>query len=104
MSSKSKAPARILAVVALVAAVVALMMIVGSASEVDSNRQRAGERTEQAQEERRNRPRRAVYVIRDGDTLLGIAGKTGVDVDRLQELNPAIDPQVLIAGQRIRLR
>ena len=39
-----------------------------------------------------------------GDTLAGIAEKTGVTVERLQELNPDLDPQALVAGQKIKLR
>lgn len=103
MSRKSRAPARIAAVIALAVAVVALMMIVSSAQETEDGPKAARDTTEQA-ENRAKRPRRAVYVIKDGDTLLGIAGKTGVQLSRLQELNPDVDPQRLIAGQRIRLR
>lgn len=103
MSPKSRAPARIVAVLALAAAVVALMMIVGSAKETDDTKPAAGEKTEQV-ENPVKRPRRAVYVIKEGDTLLGIAGKTGVNVTKLQELNPEVDPQLLHSGQRIRLR
>jgi len=33
-----------------------------------------------------------------------IAEKTGVPVERLQELNPELDPQNLIVGQRVKLR
>ena len=34
----------------------------------------------------------------------GIAEKTGVTVERLQELNPELDPQALVSGQKIKLR
>ena len=33
-----------------------------------------------------------------------IAEKTGVSVERLQELNPELDPQALLSGQKINLR
>jgi LysM repeat protein len=46
----------------------------------------------------------ATYTIKSGDTLGGIAEKTGIEVDTLQELNPELDPQALIAGQKIQLR
>jgi LysM repeat protein len=44
------------------------------------------------------------YIIKIGDTLGGIAGKTGVPLSKLQELNPNVDPHALTAGQKIRLR
>lgn len=47
---------------------------------------------------------RAVYTVKTGDTLGRIAAKTGVPVARLQRLNPQLDPQALVSGQRIRLR
>jgi LysM repeat protein len=51
------------------------------------------------------RPRgRATYTVRPGDTLGGIGEKTKVGVERLQELNPSLDPQALVSGQKIKLR
>lgn len=44
------------------------------------------------------------YVVKTGDTLGSIAEKTGVPVTTLQELNPQLDPQALVSGQKIRLR
>ena len=40
------------------------------------------------------------YTVKTGDTLGGIATKTGVPVDKLLELNPQLDPQALVSGQR----
>lgn len=45
-----------------------------------------------------------VWIVEDGDTLVSIAEETGIDIDELVELNADIDPQALIAGQRISLR
>lgn len=45
-----------------------------------------------------------VYVIKSGDTLGSIAEQVGISVERLQELNPDIDPQALVSGQQIKLR
>ena len=39
-----------------------------------------------------------------GDTLGGISEKTGVPVEQLLELNPNLDPQALVSGQKIKLR
>jgi LysM repeat protein len=46
----------------------------------------------------------AVYVVKNGDTLTSIAHRTGVSVPRIQALNPHVDPQILISGERLRLR
>ena len=52
----------------------------------------------------RRPPRRRTYTVKTGDTLGLIAEKTGVSVERLQELNPELDPQALLSGQKITLR
>ncbi len=44
------------------------------------------------------------YVIQPGDTLTGIAEDTGVSIERIQQLNPGLDPQILSSGDTIRLR
>jgi LysM repeat protein len=44
------------------------------------------------------------YVVKRGDALSLIAEKTGVEEDRLEDLNPDIDPLGLVPGQRIKLR
>ena len=48
--------------------------------------------------------KRRFYTIKDGDSLGVISEKTGKSVEELQALNPDLDPQALIAGQRIKLR
>lgn len=49
-----------------------------------------------------SRPRRP-YVVRGGDTLSGIAAKTGVALAVIERLNPDIDAQTLRTGQKIKL-
>jgi LysM repeat protein len=44
------------------------------------------------------------YTVKSGDTLGSISEKTGIPVDKLQELNPQLDPQQLVSGQKIKLR
>jgi LysM repeat protein len=48
--------------------------------------------------------KKAVYVVRAGDTLAGVAAKTGVSESRLLKLNPSLTPTALFLGQRIKLR
>jgi LysM repeat protein len=45
-----------------------------------------------------------VYTVATGDTLAEIAAKVGLTVAQLQELNPELDPQALVSGQKIKLR
>jgi LysM repeat protein len=44
------------------------------------------------------------YKVKAGDTLGSIAEKTGIPVEKLQELNPNLDPQSLSTDQKIKLR
>ena len=44
------------------------------------------------------------YTVKLNDNLGLISEKTGVTVERLEELNPELDPQNLIVGQKIKLR
>lgn len=47
---------------------------------------------------------KGVYTVEPGDTLTSIAEATAVEVGDLIDLNPEVDAQALIAGQKIRLR
>jgi LysM repeat protein len=44
------------------------------------------------------------YVVQNGDTLTSIAHETGVPVARILRLNPGVDPQILISGEKLKLR
>ena len=46
----------------------------------------------------------ATYVIQEEDTLTAIAHATGVSVAKIERLNPEIDPQILIAGEKLKLK
>ncbi|MBA3450022.1 MAG: LysM peptidoglycan-binding domain-containing protein [Chloroflexia bacterium] len=41
------------------------------------------------------------YVVRDGDTLSGIAAQFGVSEDAILEENPLSDPDRLLVGQEL---
>jgi LysM repeat protein len=45
-----------------------------------------------------------IYIVKRNDTFGSIAGKTGIAVSKLQELNPNVDPQTLHEGEKIKLR
>jgi hypothetical protein len=44
------------------------------------------------------------YTVKPGDNLAAIAQETGVPLEELRTLNPELDPQGLVSGQRVRLR
>jgi LysM repeat protein len=44
------------------------------------------------------------YVVKSGDSLSGIAAKTGVPMSTLERLNPHLNPNALQPSQRLRLR
>jgi LysM repeat protein len=44
------------------------------------------------------------YEVQSGDTLTSIAHKTGVPVAEILRLNPGVDPQILISGEKLKLR
>jgi LysM repeat protein len=46
----------------------------------------------------------STYVVKSGDTLVAIAHRTGVPVAHIIALNPEVDPQILIAGETLKLR
>jgi LysM repeat protein len=103
--------ARLLAPLALIASAVVVVVIVlgsgvvgddgGNESASTSDLPAATERTTTAGRQQR---RRATYTIKVNDTLSGIAAETGTTVERLQELNPELDAEALVAGQKIKLR
>lgn len=48
-------------------------------------------------------PKKDSYTVREGDTLDGIAVKMGVPVERIEELNPSLDPRALTPGTTLEL-
>jgi LysM repeat protein len=116
-----RSPLRFLAPVAILGFGLALLLIVSSSDEGDSTgTPSASERekdrdlgtdSRKARRERRNAeangsgglPTRT-YTVKAGDTLGSISEKTGIPVEKLQELNPQLDPQQLVSGQKIKLR
>jgi LysM repeat protein len=102
--------ARLVALLALIACAVAVMALVLGSGVMgdDGNTETAGDlpaATEsQTAPDRPQRRTPATYTIKANDTLSGIAEQNGTTVERLEELNPELDPQGLVAGQKIKLR
>jgi LysM repeat protein len=105
---RRRSPARFVAPLALVAVAVAVVVVVGSSStDGDGNKANGSDSTTAGRTERTDttpRRPRPNYTVKTGDTLGAIAEKTGVSVEQLQELNPELDPQALVSGQKIKLR
>ncbi|MGD9737028.1 MAG: LysM peptidoglycan-binding domain-containing protein [Solirubrobacterales bacterium] len=99
--------ARLLAVLAIAAVAVAVVMIVSNFKPEDSKDKASGNGKAHPAKQQPKKPQRTkakTYTVQSGDTLTAIAHKTGVPVAELQALNPEIDPQILIAGEVLKLR
>ena len=116
-----RSPARFLAPLALIAVVAAFLMVVnGSSTKSGSNSgdtstttastttstakttTGSGTSTTKTPTSASSTPK--TYTVQVGDTLGGIADKTGVPLDEIQTLNPNVDPHAMVTGQKIRLR
>jgi LysM repeat protein len=114
MDGRRGNPARLLAPIALVAFVLAFVVVIASSGTSEDSDDGNGERVSQSEDvtttttsdDSLNEPRvdATFYTVKTGDTLGGIAETVGVPITRLQELNPELDPQALVSGQKIRLR
>lgn len=105
MNNRTSYVARLAAVIALAAAVVVVIVAIssslggGSDSSSKQGRNGGGHKTT-----KKHRTKAATYVVKSGDTLTAIAHRTGVPVVEILALNPEVDPQILIAGQTLKLR
>ncbi len=102
--------ARLFAPIALVACAIAFLFVLATSDTGGDDSERASGTTERtttqgaSTTERKAPARRATYSVKTGDTLGSISQKTGVSVENLQLLNPELDPQALVSGQKIKLR
>jgi len=104
MEKRTSAFARILAVIALAGAVV-IVIVVLSSSLGDSDSSRKGrDGGNQAAQQDPQRTKAKTYVVESGDTLVSIARETGVPLYEILDLNPEVDPQLLSAGETLKLR
>lgn len=97
-----RSPARWLAPLALVAAVL-VTFVVASGSRDSGATSMPATPTATTTTERQG-SRRTVYVVKSGDVLSAIARDTGVTVERLQQLNDGLEADTLRPGQRLKLR
>ena len=108
MKRHSKALARLLAVLALAAAIVALIVVVSDSlggGDSKSRHDQVGKQQSDRDDKKEPKgPPPKSYVVQPGDTLSSIAHETGVSISRIERLNPGVDPQILLAGDKLKLR
>jgi LysM repeat protein len=101
-----RSSARYVAPLALVAFLIVLIVVIGSAGgghSSSASKTRPGATAAAKPAPRPRRPRK-YYTVKANDLLSTIASKTGVSADRIQQLNPDLDPQGLFPGERVKLR
>jgi len=104
MERRTSAAARIAAVLALVGAVL-MIAIVASTALNGSDNSNSHHKQHQAQKEKQKpRTKAKTYTVETGDTLTAIAHKTGVPLSEIMALNPGVDPQILTAGEVLKLK
>ena len=116
-----RSPARFLAPLALIVVVVAFLAVIsgsdtggsgGSSTDTSSTSSAAQTGTTSKKKTTKAAKKKAAkgkdsgktYTVQVGDTLGGIADKTGVPLSRIEELNPDVDPHAMTTGQEIRLK
>ena len=103
MQSAKKASARVLAPIGVVLVAAAVLVVI-AASLGGSNDDGNGGRGGGGGGQKKERTDEKVYIVEPNDTFTTISDKTGVGVDKLIRLNPDLDPQALISGERVKLR
>ena len=97
---------RAIAVLALVGALVLVVAVVATSGGGSSGGDNGSAQTKSKGPSKQGRQAvdRGVWIVHSGDTLGKISEETGIDIDTIIQLNPDLDPQTLLEGQRIKLR
>ena len=105
----SRSPVRLLAPIALVLTFLAFAFVVLSSRDSNDATPASDTSTQpkadtQAKTTPQAKPKPATYTVKAGDNLGSISEQTQVPIEKLQELNPELDPQALVSGQKIKLK
>jgi len=112
---RRRSPARWLVPIVLLACVFAVYSIVnanllssddpGASSSTSKTATTGKGRTvsKRLKSSKRRSRRRRTYTVKAGDTLSSIAVKTGVSLQRIQQLNPKLDSNSIQTGERVKL-
>jgi LysM repeat protein len=106
---KARSSARILAPLALIAAVLALVLVFQGSSSDDPASQATTTTTKkpasQAKTTAKTKPAKPKTTkVKSGDTLGAISQRTGVPIAQIEELNPNLDPTALTVGETVKLQ
>jgi LysM repeat protein len=108
MSKRSSVSARVLAVIALVGAAAIILFVVVTSLDNGSGSGNGGSKGHVTQGRKKDgngkQSSKAAYVVQSGDTLSSISQETGVPLSQILKLNPGVDPQILISGEKLKLR
>ena len=95
---------RVFAVLALIAALILVVVVVATSGGGGGDGGSGKAKKTHISKAGRRAVDKGVWIVHAGDTLGAISLKTGIDEDTLHALNPDLDPQTLLEGQRIALR
>jgi LysM repeat protein len=104
MEKRTSAFARIFAAIALAGAVVVVIVVIASSLGDSGSSTKSGHGHGHSSHKGAGKRTPKTYVVKSGDTLVSIAHRTGVPVVHILALNPEVDPQILIAGETLKLR
>ena len=104
MEKRTSAFARIFAAIALAGAVVLVIVVVASSLGDSDSSTKSPNGNGGHSHKSGPKTTAKTYVVKSGDTLVSIAHRTGVPVAHILALNPEVDPQILIAGETLKLR
>lgn len=104
MEKRTSAFARIFAAIALAGAVVVVIVAISSSLGGSDSATKSGNGNSHPSHKGARKTTTKTYVVKSGDTLVSIAHRTGIPLVHILALNPEVDPQILIAGQTLKLR
>jgi LysM repeat protein len=105
MRKRSSAPTRAIAAIALIGGFLLVAVVVATSlggGSSGGHSDGGGGQSHRQSAAQRHVPKS--YVVQSGDTLTSISHRTGVPGARIRALNPGLDPQILIAGEKLKLR
>jgi len=96
--------ARLLAPIVIIAVAVSVYLIVHATVDNHHTVTHSSATARKRHHKHKDAHKPKYYVVKAGDTLSGIATRTGVPLSRLERLNPTVSPNALQPGRRLRLR